>query len=181
MQLNDILPDISCSIDGIDYTTEIMEVFDQTLPYKLTNKQKTSNSIVFIYTINNTDPVIYVQIKVVQYNNQLVGEVSFFTKETSFELTGASNEFSIIGTVIHICELLPAVKIWYFSAKFGNDSDAIINQKRTKIYSIIAKKLAVKRSLNYKSINIAGDTIYILSDNTINNNQIIHFIQQNIV
>lgn len=161
---------------SIDITKEIYEAFDRVLTYKSIAHKIQNNTNFFLYEIENTKPLIKIQVKIKKIAEKMIGELSFFTDEFGFEqlnISSSGKALSIIATVADLAEkFIPQLDIIFFTCKLIVPDDKSDEKwakaekevkTKSRIYSKLSRQLAIKNNLNYQSFTAKGDSGFILS------------------
>jgi hypothetical protein len=166
----------------VDITNEITEAFDRILNYKSIGKFIEKDTRFFIYEIEDTDPIIKIQIKIKNIDNKFIGELSFFTDEFGFEqlnISSSGKALSIIATIIDLAQkFISQLDIIFFTCKIILDNEKEIKSK-SRIYSKLSKQIAQKNNLNYQSFKVKDDYGFVLSkDEELSSQQIIKYYNE---
>jgi hypothetical protein len=155
----------------------ISESFNKVLNYKLIHSEKFKDIEGNWYALE-TDPELEVATESRIFNNERIGEVSFYYPSSGFS---AINKFDvgeaigILSTVIEICKI-QKVDTWYFSAKTKHSAGKKELLKRTSLYFRVAKKMAAVLNWNFKVFSTSnGDNVYIVSKFSITTKKIYQY------
>ena len=168
MKLTELFP--------IDITKEISEAFDRVLKYKSIGNKTEGDTKFFLYEIENTKPLIKIQVKIKKIAGKIIGELSFFTDEHGFEqlnISSSGKALSVIATVANLAEkFIPQLDIIFFTCKLIVPNDNSEEKwaraekevkTKSRIYSKLSHQLATKNHLNYQSFTAKGDSGFVLS------------------
>lgn len=166
-----------------------MEAFDRVLPYKSLGSFIKQDAKFFIYAIEDTNPLIKIQVKIKKISDKMIGELSFFTDEFGFDqlnISSSGKAISIIATVADLGKkFIPQLDIIFFTAKLlvSDDTENLKAEKEVKsksfIYGRITARVAKENNLNYQKFSINDDTGFLLTkDSEIEKADIIQYYNE---